>query len=370
MTIKFILNIALLIVISQSSCTEKAPVKNGDPSNLLVEVNNLDDGTGVVEVIAIADNTIEYQFFSGDRSTAEPITNTDGVFTYTYSATGIYLFEIRAYGTSGRYMQQEVQILVEINDGNPNPGGGYSTPLSYEGMHLILQDEFNGFTLDGSKWTYEIGTGSNGWGNNELQYYREQNTTVKDGYLTIEARSESFGGMNYTSSRLITKDKQSFKYGRVDIRAILPEGQGLWPALWMLGNNFPTVGWPACGETDIMEMIGGGEGRDDVTYGTIHWDNNGSNADYGGNTQLSSGKFSDEFHVFTITWDARDIKWYLDDVQFQTVNITPAAMSEFHQQVFFIFNVAVGGNWPGSPDASTVFPQQMIVDYIRVFQED
>ena len=370
MMTKYLMNIALIILIGLYSCQEKEPATNGDPANLLVEVDNLDDGTGIVEVVATADNTVEYQFFSGDYSTEEPISNSNGIFNYTYSTTGIYLVELRAYGSSGRYLKQEIQVTVEVGGGSTSPGGGYSTPLSYEGMHLILQDEFNGSTLDGSKWTHEIGTGSNGWGNNELQYYREENTSVEDGYLTIEARNESFGGMNYTSSRLISKDKQSFKYGRVDIRATLPEGQGLWPALWMLGNNFPSVGWPACGETDIMEMIGGGEGRDDVTYGTIHWDDNGSNADFGGSVQLSSGKFSDEFHVFTITWDARDIRWYLDDEQFQVVNITPAAMSEFHQEAFFIFNVAVGGNWPGSPNASTVFPQQMIVDYIRVFQVD
>ncbi|MEQ9008202.1 MAG: glycoside hydrolase family 16 protein, partial [Ekhidna sp.] len=207
-------------------------------------------------------------------------------------------------------------------------------------------------------------------GNNELQYYREDNTSVSDGYLTIEARKESFNGRSYTSSRLTTEDKFDFNYGRVDIRARLPEGQGIWPALWMLGANFRSVGWPSCGEIDIMELIGGGDGRDDVVYGTAHWDNDGTKADFGGNTQLSSGKFSDQFHVFTIIWDANSITWFLNDQQFHTMDITPTALSELRNNFFLIFNVAVGGNWPGSPNATTTFPQRMFVDYIRVFQDE
>ena len=162
-------------------------------------------------------------------------------------------------------------------------------------------------------------------------------------------------------------DKLSFRYGRVDIRAKLPKGQGIWPALWMLGSNFKSVGWPACGEIDIMDMVGCSTG-DAIVYCTLHWDNEGSKADYGGSYSLSSGIFNDKFHVFTIIWDANEIKWYVDDVLFHTADITPAALSEFHENQFFIFNVAVGGDWPGSPDASTIFPQQLKVDYIRVFQ--
>ncbi len=361
---------AFFIFLSLASCQKEDTGSELDPENLIVEVNNLEDGSGMIEIVASADNAMEYQFYPGDYTTVDPVVNFDGLFSYTYTATGLYLIEVRAYGKSGRYMKKEIRITVTLNDDPPDPEGGYSTPLSYPGMHLVFQDEFSGSLLNSSFWTYEIGTGYNGWGNNELQYYREENTSVSDGYLTIEARQESFGGMSYTSSRLVTMGKQSFHYGRVDIRAVLPEGQGLWPAMWMLGDNFSSVGWPACGEIDIMELVGGGEGRDDVTYGTIHWDNNGTKADLGGHKQLASGIFSDEFHVFTIKWDASTIRWYLDDVQFYVADITPAAMSEFHQNAFLILNVAVGGNWPGSPDATTIFPQQMIVDYIRVFQVD
>ena len=246
--------------------------------------------------------------------------------------------------------------------------GGYESPTSYPGYTLVWNDEFSGAALNLSDWSYEIGTGNNGWGNNEAQYYRAENTSVANGYLTIQARKENFGGRSYTSSRLITKNKQSFRYGRIDIRAVLPQGQGLWPALWMLGTNISTVGWPESGEIDIMEMVGG-SGREDTVHGTGHWDNNGSNASYGGDYTLNSGTFADEFHVFSIEWDSNLIRWYVDDVQYHALSISSAGLSEFRKEFFFIFNIAVGGNWPGYPDASTVFPQRMLVDYVRVFQK-
>jgi beta-glucanase (GH16 family) len=161
--------------------------------------------------------------------------------------------------------------------------------------------------------------------------------------------------------------KKAFQYGSIDIRAKLPEGQGIWPALWMLGSNFPTIGWPSCGEIDIMEMIGG-QGRENTVHGTVHWDNNGQYASFGDSYSLSQGTLNDEFHVFSIVWNSQSIRWYINDIQYNQVDITPAALSEFHQQFFFIFNIAVGGNWPGSPDGTTSFPQQMYVDYVRVFQ--
>lgn len=193
---------------------------------------------------------------------------------------------------------------------------------------------------------------------------------MQDGHLIITAKKETFNDAAYTSSRIITKDKQSFQYGRIDIRAVLPKGQGIWPALWMLGANISSVPWPGCGEIDIMEMVGGSGNRDKTVYGTLHWDNAGSHACTCGDDgfTLPSGIFADEFHVFSIVWNANAITWYVDNVQFHQIDITPANMSEFDAPHFLIFNIAVGGNWPGSPDASTVFPQRLIVDYIRVFQ--
>ncbi|NRB48371.1 MAG: family 16 glycosylhydrolase [Saprospiraceae bacterium] len=249
------------------------------------------------------------------------------------------------------------------------PTSGYSTPTSYDGMSLVWSDEFNGDALNMDDWSFEMGRGNNGWGNNELQYYREENTTVEDGFLVIEAKEENYNGADYTSSRLITQGKQSFRFGRIDIRAVLPEGQGLWPALWMLGTKFNAVGWPACGEIDIMELVGN---QPDRVHGTVHYGTNASTRQQDGASRaLSSGaKFSEEFHVFSLVWENDKIQWLLNDVVYH--EFTRAEVGgfpyPFNDNFFAIFNVAVGGDWPGSPNSSTVFPQRMIVDYIRYFR--
>lgn len=238
---------------------------------------------------------------------------------------------------------------------------------------LVWSDEFNYEGLpDPGKWTHE--TGATGWGNNELQYYtdkRLENCRVEDGNLIIEARKESYKGSSYTSARLISyPNGHSWKYGKIEARIKMPYGQGIWPAFWMLGNSiFEGTSWPGCGEIDIIEMIGGGEGRDDVVHGTVHWaDANNNHASYGGQTQLSEGIFADTFHVFSVEWTSNEIRWYLDGVKFHDIDITPPALSEFQEKFFLLLNLAVGGIWPGYPNSSTVFPQQMLVDYIRVYQ--
>jgi beta-glucanase (GH16 family) len=250
------------------------------------------------------------------------------------------------------------------------PTTGFSSPTTYSGYDLVWQDEFNTEEIS-DNWIFEIGNGSSGWGNNELQFYRKENTFFQEGSMVIEAKKESFGGRGYTSSRIISQGRASFKYGRIDIRAALPKGQGIWPALWMLGSNFPNVGWPKCGEIDIMEMIGG-NGRENNVFGTLHWDNNGSNActcGEGTGYTLASGTFADEFHVFSIIWDESKIEWLVDNKSFKTVGTVSADLNEFREEFFFILNIAVGGNLPGSPNASTIFPQRMAIDYIRVFQK-
>lgn len=233
---------------------------------------------------------------------------------------------------------------------------------------LIWSDEFNYTGLPSpSKWNME--TGGNGWGNNELQYYtdRESNAMVENGVLTITARKESFSGMAYTSARITTQNKFDFKYGRIEARIKLPYGQGIWPAFWMLGANFNSIGWPACGEIDIMEMVGG-DGRENTVHCTLHWDNDGSKADYGESYTLPSGIFADDFHVFSVEWDSQRIRGYVDNTEYFVADITPAALSEFQRNFFIILNVAVGGVWPGNPDGTTTFPQTMEVDYVRVYQ--
>ncbi len=260
------------------------------------------------------------------------------------------------------------------NGGSETPGieiptSGATSPTSYDGMSLVWEENFDGTSLDPTSWSHETGTGNDGWGNFELQYYRPENTTLQDGHLIITAKEESFQGSNYTSSRIVSQNKRTFQYGRIDIRAALPEGQGMWPALWMLGNNFSTVGWPRCGEIDIMEMVGG-QGRENEIHGTVHWDNAGQYANYGQSTELPAGQAQNQFNVYSIEWTASAIRWYVNGTQYNVIDTTPSGLDEFRENFFFILNLAVGGNWPGAPDATTTFPQHFIVDYIRVFQEN
>ncbi len=362
----------LLLLLLLCSCTPKTPViDTTEPSNLSVQIDVATDGSGKVTVTAMADNAIDYYFYMGEVAGANPFVNDTGIYEYTYASVGTYQVEVRAYGSGGRYLKKVKQITVQA-EAPPTVGEGYTTPTAYDGWDLVWNDEFTGTNLNLDNWTYEIGDGCPnlcGWGNNELEYYREENTTVADGVLTIEAKEENFGGRFYTSSRLITQGKQAFKYGRVDIRAVLPKGQGIWPALWMLGSNISSVTWPACGEIDIMELVGG-TNRDDTVHGTGHWENNNNEHTFQGESyELESGDFADEFHVFSIIWDESQIEWFVDDNSYYTLNITSAERAEFRKEFFFIMNVAVGGNWPGNPNDQTVFPQKMLVDYIRVFQQ-
>lgn len=235
---------------------------------------------------------------------------------------------------------------------------------------LMWSDEFDytGYP-DPTYWTPE--TGGDGFGNNELQYYTANdldNASVDTGYLTITAIEENFGGRNYTSARLITRNKYEFMYGKVEARIRTPYGQGIWPAFWLLGENISEVGWPACGEIDILELVGGNDSDDDV-HGTLHWDNNGDHASYGSSYSLESGIFADDFHLFSVEWSPTTIRWYVDGIQYHVISITGDELSEFHNDFFILLNVAVGGNWPGSPDGTTVFPQTMDVDYVRVYKK-
>jgi beta-glucanase (GH16 family) len=258
---------------------------------------------------------------------------------------------------SGLYLQ--IFLFVPVFSGLANA----------QNWQLVWSDEFDGTIINESNWTHEIG--GNGWGNNELQYYtdRDTNSYIENGYLVIQALKENYSSWNYTSARLKTQGKVFFKYGKILARMKLPYSQGIWPAFWMMGENISSVGWPACGETDIMELIGG-ENRDNTVYGTAHWaDANGQHAQYGNSYTLSSGIFADNFHLFSVIWDEQSIKWYVDNHLYNELDITSATLSEFHNNFFILLNIAVGGVWPGYPDSTTVFPQKMYVDYIRVYQD-
>lgn len=248
----------------------------------------------------------------------------------------------------------------------PKPGGDWV---------LTWRDEFNGpngSSPDSAKWTME--SGGNGWGNNELEYYtpRRQNVRLENGKLVIEALKETFVGpdgvrRDYTSGRLKTAGRFSQKYGRFEARIRIPSGRGIWPAFWLLGDDFSITGWPACGEIDIMEGIGS---KASNIYGGLHgpgyFGRNASTGSY----RLPAGRFSDNFHVFAVEWEPAVVRFYVDTHLYATK--TPADLPAgkrwvYDHPFFLILNLAVGGYLPGSPDDSTVFPRRMLVDYVRVY---
>jgi len=232
---------------------------------------------------------------------------------------------------------------------------------------LLWSDEFNGTTINGANWTYDLGNG--GFGNNELENYtnRPENARIENGMLVIEARRENLGGSAYSSARLKTQGLRTFGVNTwFEARIQAPQGQGIWPAFWSMGSSISTVGWPSCGEIDIMEMRGQNPTEN---LGTMHWANdNGSHASFGGSV-TSPVSLAAGFHTYAISRTTTAIKWYLDGVQYFEGNIAGGinSTSEFQGQFFILLNVAVGGNFVGSPDASTQFPQQMKVDYVRVW---
>lgn len=251
------------------------------------------------------------------------------------------------------------------------------------GWKLVWQDEFNYTGLpDADKWDYETGHIAN----NEQQYYtraRKENVWVENGLLTITAREEEYPNARYspgsshwttrnptapyTSARLITLGKASWLYGRVEIKAKLPAGKGVWPALWMMGTDIKSVGWPACGEIDIMEFIGD---KDPTTiYGTIHYKNDaGKHASKEGKTKVD--KPLNDFNIYAVEWDSDKIDVYFNDIKYQTFNINEADISHgtFHKPFYLLMNLALGGDWAGPVDAS-ILPQQYVIDYVRVYQK-
>lgn len=240
--------------------------------------------------------------------------------------------------------------------------GFFLSHLSFsQNWQLVWQDEFtNGI---GPDWVFETGNGSSGWGNNELEYYRSQNASVQNGKLVITAKREDYGGYRYTSARMKTQGHKTFRHGKIEARIAMPSVQGLWPAFWMLGSNITSVGWPACGEIDIMEHV---NTSSDV-HGTVHWqDNNGNYASYGGSTSTSVTAY----HVYSIEWDDSYIRWFVDGQQYHVIDITNGVngTSEFHNDFFILLNLAVGGNWPGFTINDSALPASMYVDYVRVYQ--
>ena len=221
---------------------------------------------------------------------------------------------------------------------------------------LVWADEFT--TSIGPDWAFETGN-NNGWGNSELEYYRKENCTIENGNLVIAAKKESYSGFNYTSGRMNTQGKRAFKYGKIEARIKLPALTGLWSAFWMLGENISSVGWPQCGETDIMEQIN----TNMSIMGTGHWDNNGSHAQYGKSTSVTVT----DYNIYSIEWTPSSIKWYVNGNLFNTLNIT--TLPAFNKPSFIILNLAIGGSLPGNTINNNALPGKMYVDYVRVYQK-
>lgn len=342
------------------------------PENLEVSLDKRANGQVRIGFSAEKANFFRVSFGT-DGEMPELVSGNEATFRYT--EPGVFTIRVQAHATETDFISEEASVTISEADlGLGIPSSGFTSPESYEGYSLSWRDEFEGTTLS-NDWVAETGDGCPnlcGWGNNELQFYRRENARVNEGYLIITAKEESIGGRNYTSTRLKTQGRQQFQFGRIDIRAALPKGQGIWPAFWMLGESITSTPWPTCGEIDIMEMIGGAaDGRDNTVHGTLHWDTNGTYSTAGGKTSLAEGAIlNDNFHVFSIIWTEESITWLLDNEAYHEIPITGNAMDEFREPFFLLINLAVGGNWPGSPDATTNFPQQLVVDYVRVFEKD
>ena len=230
---------------------------------------------------------------------------------------------------------------------------------------LVWEEQFVGSQLDESIWNFELGNGCPnlcGWGNNELQVYTKNNHFVKDGYLTIIAKKVDG---QYSSTRITTKSNKEFKYGRIETRAKLPIGKGIWPAFWMLGSNISEVGWPKCGEIDILEYIGK---EPDVIFTSLH-----TQASHGNTINTKKTKIEtieEGFHIYAVDWNEQKMDFFVDEKLVYTFN--PQLKNEeiwpFDKNFFIIINMAIGGNFGGPEVDNSIFPQEFIIDYIKVYQ--
>ncbi|MBN9299597.1 MAG: family 16 glycosylhydrolase [Filimonas sp.] len=281
-------------------------------------------------------------------------------------------FVLSLSNATNAMFNREQAVCTILNDDTKVPftEAGYTTPLSYPGYTLAWSDECNDGKLNTTIWSYENGDGCPGicgWGNNEQEYYKPDNLFFQDGKMIIEARNDGYSGKPYTSTKILTRDKKLIKFARIDIRAKLPVGKGIWPAFWLLPQSNVYGSWPKSGEIDMMEALGHETNK---VYGTAHYGPGPGSTQIGRNYVIPNGSYNDSFHVYSLIWKQDQIQWLVDDKLYSTVNKSDVGSNTypFNEDFFFIINMAVGGNWPGNPDASTYFPQWLIVDYVRVFQ--
>lgn len=345
---KYLLLILVLVVCSKCSKAGTDGQTPLVPANLQISMNVSTDGSGNVTFTATASNAVLYTFEFGDGETK---TEASGIVTHQYTLSGTHTFPVTVSASNSalKSISKSTTVTVTVNPSQPV---------------LLWSEEFNtNGAPNSSVWGYDIGNGSGGWGNQELQYYtsRSENIIVESGVLKITAKKESYNNMSYTSARLLSKNKYSFKYGRVEVRAKLPVGLGTWPAIWMLGSNIDTAGWPACGEIDIMEHKGNDLNK---IYGTLHYPgHSGGNAN--GSTIVVSNVTS-EFHIYRVDWTSSNISFYVDNQFFHSVANTSSL--PFNQNFFLILNVAMGGTFGGTVDPNFV-SATMEVDYIRIYNK-
>ncbi len=336
--------ISLFILIS---CNKSKDGTDSAPSNLVITTEISTDGSGTVVFTATAEGAVSYDFEYGN-GVAATVPTGSVTYKYTLQGTNIYPVSVTAKSISGLSTKKTIDISVTVN--NSVPGVFWSEEFNIDG------------TPDPTKWGYDLGTGSGGWGNNELQYYtnRTENVIVQGGVLKIKAIKENYSGSAYTSTRLLSMNKFAFKYGRIEVKAKMPAGVGTWPAVWMLGSNIGSVGWPSCGEIDIVEHRGSELNR---IFGTLHYPGrSGGNAD--GSTRTITNA-STEFHIYTCDWTASSIKFYVDNQLFHSVANSTAI--PFNHDFFFIINLAMGGTFGGAVDP--VFSNATLeVDYIRIYK--
>ena len=265
---------------------------------------------------------------------------------------------------------------VNVNITNPTLTVANNSPVTPGGaLRLVWSDEFNAAKLDPQDWYFESGDGSQygipGWGNKELQWYLPDSAELRNGTLVITARKESQSGKSYTSARINTRDRFAFRHGRIEARIRMPKGQGLWPAFWLLPQDNAYGTWAASGEIDIVEATNPGATGGNTIYGTLHYGGQFPNNVLSGEQYGVATDVTADFHTYVLEWDQAEIRWYVDSILFAVRNtwFTTAAPfpAPFDQRFYILLNLAVGGNFPGPPDASTVFPVTMEVDYVRVY---
>jgi beta-glucanase (GH16 family) len=333
----FVFFITSLLACNKKTATEPIEIV---PTNLTLSAVVSTDNSGNVAFTASATNAVNYEYDFGN-GIFQNVAN--GVVTYKYLQTGNYTVNVVAKSSSNKTITKSISISVAVQ------------------YNLVWSDEFNNTGApDASKWGYDLGAG--GWGNSELQYYtnRAENVNIDNGTLKINLKREAFSGSAFTSARILTKNKFSFKYGKVECRAKLPVGGGTWPAIWVLGDNINTVSWPACGEIDIMEHVGNQLNK---IFATLHYTGNSGGNGVGSSKIITNA--TSEFHKYGVEWNAQQIKFFIDDVPFYTFvnsNTLP-----FNQNFFIILNVAMGGIFGGAVDPA-FNASSMEIDYLRVYQ--